>query len=291
MRFLTAAVFPLALVLASPRSGSAQQLAALSTADRTHATAEWANISAHLPDRTSATPAKLETAADTLRARRYPQDALIFYSAALSRGGDANVLLDKMGVACLELQQITLARTYFQQAVHLNKKNPEAWNNLGAAAFVLRDTRGAIRDYKRAVKLKKDSAAFHSNLALAYFEAKQPEDARLELAKALQIDPDLLHRSSQDGYTAQVLASDRYPEICFEMARIYAAQGNIEAVLDWLTKATERGFDVHGAMDRDPALRPLLADVRIQTILKNQQVLRAKLKAPANIPTLGAADH
>ncbi len=281
------------LLLSCNRSGFAQgqPLAPLDAPQHAHATAEWANIAAHLPDPSTADPATLESAGDTLRARRYPQDAFQFYSASIARGGDANVLLQKMGIACLELQQVTLARALFQRAVKLNKKNARAWNNLGASEFILHDTHGAIRDYKRAVKFEKTSATFHSNLALAYFDAKQTKDARHELATALKLDPDLLHRSSESGYTAQVLASQSYSEICFEMARIYAAQGNVEAVLDWLTKASERGYDVRSAMDGDSMLRALLTDPRIKVLLKNTDVLRAKLKVPANVPALGRADQ
>ncbi len=257
------------------------------TLERAHASPEWANIAMHLPDTAVASPAVLESAGDTLRARRYPQDAVRFYSAAAARGGNRDVLLKKMGIACLEMQQIALAHTYFQQAARLNKRDAAAWNNLGAADFILHDNGAAIRDYKKAVKLDKSSAVFHANLSLAYFEARQTESARSELAKAFALDPDMLHRNGQGGYTAQVLASQRYSEICFEMARIYAAQGNMDAVLEWLTKASERGYDVHSALNRDASLRPLLADARVRVLLKNTQTLQARDKPPANIPTLG----
>ncbi len=255
--------------------------------ERLHTAPEWVSISAHLPDPATASPATLETAADTLRARRYPTDAVQFYRAALARGGDPVRLLKKMGIACLEMQQIQIARNYFQQAARLNKRDASSWNNLGATDFILHENWSAIRDYKKAVKLDKSSAVFHANLALAYFEGRRVDAARRELAQGLAIDPDLLHRSGQSGYTAQVLPTERYSEICFEMARIYAAQGNTEIMLEWLTKASDRGYDVRTALNREPALRPLLADARVQVILKNTQQMQARAKPPSNIPTLG----
>ena len=275
---------------AVPLSGRAQSFAVPQLPNRSHDTVEWTQIAAHLPNPSTASPAALETAGDVLRARRYPGDAIQFYSAALNRGGNGIVLLKKMGVTCLEMQQVPLARTLFQRAVRLGKKDGGAWNDLGAAEFILHNTGGSIHDYKRAVKLEKTSAVYHSNLALAYFEARDTDSARHELARALALDPNLLHRDTNSGYTAQVLASERYPEICFEMARIYASQGNVEATLDWLTKASERGYDVHAAMDNDPALRPLLSDARVQLLLKNAQVLRAATKAQGKVPSLGNAD-
>ena len=269
----------------------AQTLSVAETAGQGHNTAEWTQISLHLPDPATATPAVLETAADVLRARRYQGDAVRFYSAAIDRGGDPAVLLKKMGVTCLELQQVSLARTFFQHAVRLRNKDAAAWNDLGAAEFILHNTGGSIRDYRRAVKLEKSSAVFHSNLALAYFEARKTEDARRELGKARALDPNLLHKGSNSGYTAQVLASDRYPEICFEMARIYASQGDVDAMLDWLTKASERGYDVRSAMDHDPSLRPLLTDGRVQLMLANAQTLRAASKVQSKIPSLGTPER
>ena len=291
MRFVAAALATVLLLSGSPRRCQGQRAALPDDSDRAHANPEWANIAAHLPDPANASAPTLESAADVLRARRYPQDAYQFYGAALARGGDARVLLEKMGITCLEMQQITLARTVFQRAVSLNRKNAAGWNNLGAADFVLHDMGGAIHAYKRALKLQKSSAVFHSNLALAYFDTRQTKSARSELATALRLDPDLLQKKNEGGYTAQVLASQNYSEICFEMARIYATQGNTEAALDWLTKAGDRGFDVRAAMDGDPVLRVLLTDPRVIVLLKNTEVLRAKAKVPANIPSLGSTDR
>ncbi len=289
MLLATVALAVSALAIVPSMSAPAQMLNSNAVPGPSHNSEEWANIALHLPDTTTGSAAQLESAADVLRARRYPQDAVRFYSAAMAHGGQQGVLLKKSGIACLEMQQVAMARSYFQQAVRLQKKDAGAWNNLGAAEFILHNTSGAIRDYKRAVKLDGESAVYHGNLALAYFENRQGENARRELAKGLAIDPDLLHRSGAGGYTAQVLASERYSEICFEMARIYAAQGNMDAVLDWLTKASDRGYNVRSALDHDATLRPLLADPRVQVLLKNNQTLQAKAKIPINVPSLGTA--
>src|ERR1700722_7725178 len=48
-----------------------------------HATPEWESISSHPPDPATATPAALTQAADVLRARRLPEDALDYYHYAL----------------------------------------------------------------------------------------------------------------------------------------------------------------------------------------------------------------
>lgn len=291
MRFVPVALAAIFGLLFVPLKACSQNAASPAGSEQMHNSEEWKNIAFHLPDPATSNAKSLEIAADTLRARRYPSDAVRYYNAAIEHGGDPVSLIKKMGIACLEMQQIGLAHTYFQQAVKLNKKDAGAWNNLGAAEFILRNTGASIRDYRRAVKLDGTSASFHANLALAYFEDRNAKAARSELAKGLALDPDLLHRNSRSGYTAQVLASERYSEICFEMARIYAAQNHLEAAIEWLTKANDRGYNVRSAMDHDAALRPLLADARVQVLLKNGERLQARAKPPKDIPSLGEADH
>ncbi len=277
----------LALSIPAPFCASAQNISSLMNSDRNHSSPEWSDVQAHLPDPATATAARLELAGDVLRARRFGEDALRFYTAAIAHGGDVHVLTKKLGVTCLELQHPELARMFFQRSVKMNKKDPIAWNDLGAADFTLQYTRASVSDYKHAIKLDRNSAVFHSNLALSYFEMNDPQNARHELSTALRLDPDLLHKRDERGYSAQILATNRYAQICFEMARIYASQGKIDVMLDWLQKASERGFDVRDAMDRDSTLRPMLADARVQLILKNTKLLRAGNKGPANIPSLG----
>ncbi len=166
------------------------------------------------------------------------------------------------------------ARAYFARAVKLDRKDGSAWNDLGAAEFSLGNLDGSVGDYKHAIKTDKRSAVFHSNLALAYLEVHNVRGARRELAQALKLDPDLLHRGGRGGYTAQLLASTRYAEVCFEMARIYAAQNDTNTMLEWLTRASERGFDVGVAMQNDSVLRTFLTEPRVQALLQNAAGMR-----------------
>ena len=129
-----------------------------------HASAEWALVAPHLPDPLTASATQLETVGDVLRARRFQDDALTYYKAAVIRGGEVNRLLKKEGVVHLELQHGQMARLCFQQAIRLDKKDAEAWNNMGAADFMLGNAHDAVKEYKRAVRLKVRSAVFHSNL-------------------------------------------------------------------------------------------------------------------------------
>src|SRR5260370_39066635 len=102
-----------------------------------HRDPQWESVRLHLPDPAIATEEQLETVADVLRARRFPEDALDYYLYALKRGGGNQVMLmNRIGVTQLELRHTAAARAYFQRAIQLQKKDPDARNNLGAAEYM-----------------------------------------------------------------------------------------------------------------------------------------------------------
>ena len=95
----------------------------------------------------------LETEGDILRARRFPEDAMDYYRYAQARGGNQGALMNKLGLAELEMRNIALSKAYFQRAVKISKKDSQAWNNLGAVEYLDGDWANAISSYKKAVKL------------------------------------------------------------------------------------------------------------------------------------------
>src|SRR5258708_22632208 len=220
-----------------------------------HRDPQWESVRLHLPDPATATEEQLETVADVLRARRFPEDALDYYLYALKRGGGNQVmLLHKIGVTQLELRHTAAARAYFQRAIKLQKKDPVAWNNLGAVEYLDGRFAAAISNYNRAIKLNKTSAIYHSNLGTALFEEKRYNDARAHFKIALQLDPDMAHHDAPGGLTAHMLSPEDHARYCFEMARLYAEVGDETSMLRYLTKASEGGFDVMPEMRSDPKL-------------------------------------
>src|SRR5690242_5328351 len=129
-----------------------------------HQDPQWPMIASHLPDAATASAARLEMAADVLRARRFPESALDYYADALKRGANEAQILNKMGTTELEIGNHRVAREFFERVVHLKRKNADGWNNLGAVEYLEGMNGRAISDYKRAIKLDKKSAPYHSNL-------------------------------------------------------------------------------------------------------------------------------
>jgi tetratricopeptide (TPR) repeat protein len=241
-----------------------------------HDDPQWTTVQSHLPDPLTASAAKLELAADVLRARRFPADALEYYNYALQRGGNQTSLLNKMGVTELELQNLMAARAYFQHAVKLQKKNADGWNNLGALEYLERRYRNAISDYDRAIKINKKDSSFHSNLGTAYFDLKQFDSARKEFEIALKLDPEMFERRRMSaGVTAHLLSPEDHARFCYEMARLYAKNGDEDNMLHSLQMASEGGFDVAEEMGRDAFLSQYRKDPRVVMILQNARALRA----------------
>jgi tetratricopeptide (TPR) repeat protein len=248
-----------------------------------HQDLQWLTVQPHLPDPATASPEKLEQAADILRVRRFPEDALDYYGYALQRGGKEAPLLNKIGITELELRNVGAARVYFERVVRLNKKDGQAWNNLGAVEYLEKNYGRAISDYSRAIKLEKRSAIFHSNLGTAYFEQKDYKDARKQFEIALQIDPDLAHHDGPSGVTAHMLSPEDRARYCFEMARLYADHGDEVNLMHYLTMASEGGFDVLSEMNGDKVLGRYRKDPRVLLLVRNAQALRSSHNSIAEV--------
>ena len=241
-----------------------------------HQNPAWESVRNHLPDPQVATAAKLESAADVLRARRFLEDAIDYYNFAIQRGGEQAHLLNKMGVTQLELRNVGQARIYFQRVVKLQKKNPEGWNNLGAIEYLTGRYGNAISNYKRAIKLDKNSATYHSNLGTAYFDKKEYEAARKEYDTALKLDPEMLSHHGTVGVTTRMLSPADHARFCFELARLYAQRGDEQTMLHYLTMSSEAGFDVLSEMGSDSVLSGYRKDPRVILLVKNAKDLRDK---------------
>jgi tetratricopeptide (TPR) repeat protein len=197
-----------------------------------------------------------------------------------------------MGITEMELQNMMAARAYFTRAVKLKKKNADGWNNLGAVEYLQRRYRNAISDYDRAIKINKKESSFHSNLGTAYFDLKQFDSARKEFEVALKLDPEMFERRRMAaGVTAHLLSPEDHARFCYEMARLYAKNGDEANMLHSLQMASEGGFDVAGEMSRDASLSPYRKDPRILLILQNARALhagRTTAVAAGSVPALPA---
>jgi tetratricopeptide (TPR) repeat protein len=240
-----------------------------------HQSPDWAAIEKHLPDPATASASMLEMQGDILRARRFPEDALDFYGYALQRGANPGLIYKKMGITHLEMQDVELARAYFQKSVKINRNDAAGWNNLAAVEYLNREYGSAIKDYKRSVKLDRNSAIYHSNLGMAYFDSKNFKNARKEFGTALELDPNVFNRSSSSGISAHVLSPEDRALFCIEMAKTYAQTGNEKEMLHSLSMASEAGANLIAEMSKDKDLARYKDDPRVLVLVQNAKALKA----------------
>lgn len=288
LRWFPATMLAVALAASAVSAQSPAPLTSPEERAALHNGPEWEVIAPHLPDPKSASAADLEMAADVLRARRFPEDALDYYQYAMQRGGNVSKLLNKMGIVRLELRQDELARQMFLRVVRVNKKNAQAWNNLAVTEYSEGHFATAVSDYQKAIRYDKLSAVYHANLAMAYFEKKDVESAQTQLAAAVRLDPGIMRAREAGGITAHVVGSTNFPALCFEMARVYAHARHPELVREWLAKSSEGGFNVREAMAGDPDLHRYLEDPEVKLLLANADELRRRrVAANGHLPALG----
>jgi tetratricopeptide (TPR) repeat protein len=240
-----------------------------------HQSPDWKAIEKHLPDPATSSASVLELQGDVLRARRFPEDALDFYVYALQRGADPRAIYKKMGITHLELHDVDIARAYFQKCVKIDRNDASAWNDLAAVEYLNREYSASIRDYKRSLKLDKYSAIYHSNLGMAYFDSKNFNNARKELAAALKLDPEVFHKASSSGIAAHVVSPEDRALFCMEMAKTYAIAGNETEMMHSLSMASEAGANLIVEMSKDKDLARYKDDPRVLVLVQNAKALRA----------------
>lgn len=288
MRFTLASTALLAVFVLLPFAGA--QPAAPSPAEQRiqrHNTEEWRLIEPFLPNMATASAATLQGEGDVLRARRFEEDALEFYAAALQRGGDEADLLNRIGITHLVMRHAELARADFHRVLALKPKDAQAWNNLGAAEYFSGNNRSALVDYLRAVKFNRKSALFHSNLGTAYFELKEYESASQQFQQAARLDPGIFEQVSGGGLEAHPLSANERGRFCFELARVGAQQHQDEVVLRWLRKALDAGYDIQNEMRGHSVFAAYQDDQRVRLMISNFRALRpGRLASNTPVPPL-----
>ncbi len=254
-------------------SGFAQRSADLDRVER-HQSPQWQALAPHLPDPATATAADLTTAADVMRARRMPEDALDYYHFALQRGGDEAKLDNLIGITLLELQRLPEARAAFKRSIQLKPKGAEPWNNLGATEYTAGQFRAAQQDYAHAVRLNNKSAVFHSNLGTVYFELKDYESARAEYVTAIKLDPRVFHSGGVSGVEAHIMSASDRGRFCFEMAKMAARIHDDDNVIRWLARSSETGFNVQEQMSGDKDFLVYRKDPRVLSVIQNARAMR-----------------
>ena len=199
--------------------------------------------------------------ADALYARKLYEDAIAEYRKALNINPKDPVIQNKLGIAYHQSQNLGAARKAYEQAIKLNPKYAEAWNNLGTVYYSQKSYKKAIMQYKKAIEIRPTLATAYLNMGAALFARGQYEEGFKAYSEAYRLDPTILERTSMQGTVVKTAGGNQAMQN-FYMARLYAANGDLEKALVYLQKAHEDGFKDFDKVEKDPVFKGLLNDER-----------------------------
>ena len=208
-----------------------------------------------------------EMRGDIYMARKMYREAVEMYQKMPQ---DSHVTWNKVGIAYHQMGQLGLARKSYERSVKLNKQYAEAINNLGTVAYAQKSYRRATNHYKKALAISPDSASMHSNLGTALFARKKYADAIAEYQKALELDPNVFENRGSQGTVLQERTIAERAKFHYELARIYAKNGQNERAMQYLRKSLEEGFKDREKIATEDAFQLLRDNPEFQTLLKTE---------------------
>lgn len=206
----------------------------------------FANSTQEQPPQTASQPAQPprpqltpEQRGDIYMARRMFREAIEAYRSVQP---PTAVILNKIGIAYQQMGDLESAKKMYERALKLNRKYPEAINNLGTIHYARKSYRRAISAYRKALQLNPDSASIYSNLGTAYFARKDYRRAIECYEKAISLDPDVFERRGTSGVLLQERSVEERARFHYHLAKVYARNGRNDLALFYIRKSLEEGF-------------------------------------------------
>ncbi len=170
---------------------------------------------------------------------------------------ESAITANKTGIAYHQMQDLNMAKKYYERSLKLDPTYSEAVNNLGTVYYAQKSYRRAISQYKKALRLKPDSASMISNLGTAYF-ARKNYDLALEMyQKALELDPEVFERRSTQGTLLQERSVEERAKMHYTLAKAYAKTGKTDLAIVYIRKALEEGFKEREKFQKEPEFAAL----------------------------------
>lgn len=208
-----------------------------------------------------------ELKGDAARARGDYLVAATWYDRALHDNRKNSNLYNKLGIVQLKLKENRDACRSFERALKVDPQNPHALNNLGAMACLDKKYNNAVKYLKRALALDETIASAHLNIAEAWLGLRDMDRAMTEYARAIELDPDILD-SSRNGVIAQIKTPEQRALINYLIAKAYAKHGNVEAALEYLQRAKDGRCPDMKRVYTDQEFAMLWTDPRLEKIVK-----------------------
>jgi len=158
-------------------------------------------------------------ALDYYRMKDFPR-AIEQFRSALQLNPKFSLAAYYLGVAQLEVGDLTGAQTSFANVLEMDPTNFSAAYNLGAIYTRQKRVDEAIQSFQRAVKIFPDYADAHEALGELYLYLKRPDDARKELEQAVAVAPEMRKAHLHLGRAYQALGRTADAEREFARAKL-----------------------------------------------------------------------
>ena len=172
-----------------------------------------------------------------------------------------------IGIALLQEGKLNDARKSFEQATKVNKRFPDAYNNLGATYYAEKNYKKAIAQYRHSLGLDPKSASVYTNIGYAYFAEKQVPKAMEAFHKALELDPNVFEETGRVGSIMSFRSVVDRGLFNFMLAKDYAQNGDAANCAVYLRRAADEGYKEIGKARKDPAFAKVITDPDVKALL------------------------
>lgn len=221
-----------------------------------------------ITDPSKMTPRQLaELKADILMARKEYTQAIDGYNKLLVEEPKNAGLMNKMGVAYQELDDMIRAERFYKKAMHADKRFASPINNFGTVEYTKKRYGKAIDAYKKAINLTPDSATVYGNLGYAYFANKEYPRAMDSFASALKLDPSIFDRKGGYGAIIQQRSTTDPGLFYYYVAESFAKTGDAIHAAHYLKLSRDDGYADFMKAETDPAFAKVIKDPAMQEVL------------------------
>ena len=215
-------------------------------------------------------PAKdLETASlyerrgDSFFARKMYEDAIVEYQKSIAIDRYNASTANRLGLVYHQAQKINEAERYYREALKQNPLYFEALNNIGTLEYARKQYSRAMDQYSKALKLRPESATVLLNIGACLFAMERYDEGFQVYDRALAIDPKAFDRSAVSGFGTLIQTSQRNEMMMnFNLAKVFAKNGDKDRAISYLYKAAEEGFKEIQKIKGEPAFASLIEDER-----------------------------
>jgi hypothetical protein len=169
---------------------------------------------------------------------------------------------NKLGICYQQLDNPVMARRSYERALELDPGYAEVWNNIGTLEQSAKDLQAAAAAYRKAIRLRPDLATPWKNLGNAYLALERPEEAFEAYQEAFRLDPTIVETQ---GLAIPAVGVDAAMQR-FYIAKLLAANGHVDAALEFLVRAREAGFTDFERVRKDPSFESVVADARFAVL-------------------------